>query len=52
MGLKIDIIVEYVIAKNKDYKIIPPHIIKEHIKKKFNCSTYQSNQVIKKLNEK
>lgn len=51
MSIKIDMMVQDVINNNKDYKIMPAKLIKSYIRKKYKCSIYMANQVIKKLSE-
>ena len=46
------LMVEFIKNTNRDYKMFPDDTLRNYIIKKFKCSKYIANQVIKELKNK
>jgi hypothetical protein len=51
MSIKIEMMIDHVKEKNKDYKIISKKTITAYLKSKFKCSNYMAKVAVDKLFE-
>ena len=49
MSIKIEMMIDHVKEKNKDYKMISKKTITAYLRNKFKCSPYMAKVVIDKL---
>ncbi len=51
MSIKIEMMIDHVKEKNKDYKMISKKTITAYLKSKFKCSNYMARVAVDKLFE-